>query len=259
MHLLRQLNQLPDPVRRNRAVQKCRDNGDHTVERRGKIASLLQEQCHRSICNIVRPQTEQTVSECNELDHRSEDRQEDICLDGEQIVLQADIPELALPPAHFLAVMGRHAEGLDRVKVVKRLHLESHQLTAHLPDLLAVVSLFLDHEPGHQEHDRRASQRDHRHDPVIMHDHKKCSDKIINRDYDRRKPADRIAADRADIPVEPVEDIAIGILVQRQPVRVHDLVKDIRLNIIVDINAQLRRDPADDTAECQAENRASPP
>ena len=46
-------------------------------------------------------------------------------------------------------------------------------------------------------------------------------------------------------------------MVQGQPVRVHDLVENIRLNVIVDVNAHLGGDPADDTVKGQAENSAS--
>ena len=152
--------------------------------------------------------------------------------------------------------MGRDAERLDGVKVIHRLHLKSHQFGTHFPHFFAVVPLLLDHEPGHEQHERRAPQRDHRHDPVVMQDHEKCGDEVVDRDDDRREPADGIAADRADIPVEAVQDIAVGILVERQPVRIHDLVENVRLDIIIDIDAELRRDPADDAAEHQAEHRA---
>ena len=46
------------------------------------------------------PQQEQTISERYEFHSRAHNRQQDIGLDGEHIVLQTDIFEFALPPAH---------------------------------------------------------------------------------------------------------------------------------------------------------------
>ena len=90
-----------------------------------------------------------------------------------------------------------------------------------------------------------------------MQDHEEGRDKVIDCNDNRRKPADRIAADRADITVKAVQDIAVGILIQSQPVCVYNLIKNIRLDVIIDINAQLRRDSADNAAECQTEDSTS--
>ena len=257
MYLSGKLHQLTDPVCGNRAVQERRDDGHHVAERRGQLAPLLQEQSHRSIGNIICPQPEQTVPECQKLHQRSHHRHQDIGLDGKHIIFQADITEFSLPPAHLLTVMRRDPEGLDGIKIVNSLYLKGHKLGAHFPDLLAVVPLLPDHKSGHQEHKRRTAERNDRHDPVIVQDHKKGGDKVIDCNNNGRKPADGIAADRADISIETVQDISIGILVQCQPVRIHDLIKDIRLDIIVDINAELGRDPADHAAKYQAEHGTS--
>ena len=80
---------------------------------------------------------------------------------------------------------------------------------------------------------------------------------VVGGNHDGWKPADGIAADGVDIAVEAVHDVAVGVLAHGQPVGINDLVKDICLNIIIDINAQLGRDPADDTLKCQAEYRAA--
>ena len=128
------------------AVQERRYNGNHIAECRGKVASLLQEQRHGSVGNVSCPQSEQTVAERGELHQCPHYSHENACLDGKQIVFKADIPEFTLPPAHFLAVMGRHTEGFNGIEVIDRLHLESHQVRAHLAHLLAVVTLLLNHE-----------------------------------------------------------------------------------------------------------------
>ena len=105
--------------------------------------------------------------------------------------------------------MGSHAKGFDGVKIVDGLHLKGHKLRTHLPHLFAVVSLLLDHKPRHEEKERRAGKRDHRHHPVIVQDHEECRDKIVDRNDDRREPADRIPAHGPDIAVKPVQDIAV--------------------------------------------------
>ena len=64
------------------------------------------------------------------------------------------------------------------------------------------------------------------------------------------------------VPISPfkaVQDISVGVVVQGQPVRVHDLVENIRLNVIVDVNAHLGGDPADDTVKGQAGKQCFPP
>ena len=253
MHFPGQFHQLPDPVGRHRTVQERRDNRHHIAESRGKITPLLKKQSHSSVCNIPGPQPEQTVAESRKLHQSSHNGHENIGLNREQVVLQADVPELGLPPPHLLAVMGSHSKGFNGIKVIDSLYLKSHQLRAHLPNLLAVVPLLLDHKPGHKKHEGSAGQSDHRHDPVIMKNYKESSNKIVNRNNNGRKPADGIAAHGPDISVETVENVSVGILIQRQPVRIYDLVKNIRLDIIINVNAQLGRDPADNTAEGQAE------
>ena len=110
MHFLWQLHKLSDPVRGHRAVQEGRNDRNNITERGRQFASLLEKQSHGPVCNIIAPQPEQAVPECKELHKRPHNRHQDIGLDTEQIIFQADVAEPALPPAHLLAVMGRDAK-----------------------------------------------------------------------------------------------------------------------------------------------------
>src|SRR5699024_1700889 len=141
-------------------------------------------------------------------------------------------------------VMERHSKGFNIDKIVDSLYLKDLQLRTNFPDLFPVIPLFLDHDSVHKYNERLAGTSVHRHDPVIIMDYKNSSNKIINRNDNSRKPTDGIAAHRSDISIEAVKNISIRILIQSQPVRIYDLVKNIRLNIIININAQLGRDPA---------------
>ena len=76
---------------------------------------------------------------------------------------------------------------------------------------------------------------------IVMPDNRKCCDKVVNCYNDRRQPADRISTDRIDIAVKTIQNISITILINLHPVGIDDLIKNIRLNIIIDIDTQFCR------------------
>lgn len=90
-----------------------------------------------------------------------------------------------------------------------------------------------------------------------MPDHGEGGKEIIDGDHNGGKPADGVAADGIHISIEPVQDIAIGIFADREPVRVDDLIKNIRLDIVVDKNTEAGGDPADQAPEQKAEQRTA--
>ena len=151
-----QLYELTDPVRRDGAVEEGRNNRNHVSKRAGEVTPLLQEQCHGSIGNVVRPQTEQTVSECGKLHRTPENGHYNIGFNRKQIIFQTDVFKKSLPPAHLFAVIRCDAKRLDRIKIVERFYLKAHQITAHLAYFFAVFPLTADHEPRHQKQERCA-------------------------------------------------------------------------------------------------------
>ena len=156
MDLFWQLYELTDPVRRDRAVEGGRNNRNYVSKRAGKVTPLLQEQRHGSIGNVVRPQTEQAVSERRKLHRTPENRHYDIGFNRKQIIFQADVFEKSLPPAHLFAVIRCDAKRLDRIEIVECFYLKAHQITAHLAYFFAVFPLTADHKPGHQKQERCA-------------------------------------------------------------------------------------------------------
>ena len=88
-----------------------------------------------------------------------------------------------------------------------------------------------------------------------MKNHHKSRDKIIKCQNNIGKPADGIAADRTDIRIKPVQNIPIGILIHRQPVRIHNLIKNLRLDIIVYIKSQFHGISAYQTGKNQTDHR----
>ena len=151
-----QLYELTDPVRRDGAVEEGRNNRNHVSKRAGKVTPLLQEQRHGSIGNVVRPQTEQAVSERRKLHRTPENRHYDIGFNRKQIIFQADVLEKTLPPTHLFTVIRCDAKRLDRIKVVERFYLKAHQITAHLAYFCAIFPLTADHKTGHQKQKRCA-------------------------------------------------------------------------------------------------------
>ena len=154
-----------------------------------------------------------------------------------------------LPPAHLFTVIRSNTKRLDRIKIIKGFHLKGHQLTAHLTDFFAVFSLLFNHKTGYQQHERCTEKGNDRHHHIIMKNHHEGCDELIDCDNDRRKPADGIAADCTNIPVKPIQYISVGIAVNGHPVRIYDFIENICLDIIVDIDTQLRRNPPYDTVK----------
>ena len=74
-----------------------------------------------------------------------------------------------------------------------------------------------------------------------MQDDHKCRHQLIKCNDNRRKPADGIAADRTNIAIKTIQNVSIAILTDLHPVRINNLIKNIRLNIIVNINTKLTR------------------
>ena len=89
-----------------------------------------------------------------------------------------------------------------------------------------------------------------------MPEDQKGGQEVVGRYDDGREPADGVAADGGHIAVKAVHDVPVGVFAHGQPVGIDDLVKDIRLDIIINIDAQPGRDPVDYIPECQVEDRA---
>ena len=162
-----------------------------------------------------------------------------------------------LPPAKFFAVEFGYAERFDSIEIVEGINFKSHYLTAHFTHFFVIIPLLFDYEAGHDQHKRRSAESKNRHNPVIVKNQAESGDKVINSKNYGGKPAYGIAADSADVASETVEDIAVCIVIESQPVGVNNLVKDIRLNVVADIYAYFRIDSAENTAENKTEDRTA--
>ena len=252
-----QFDQLPDTVSRDGAGQKRRDDAHDAVERTGQSSPLLQKQRHRAVGDLVCPQQIQAVSESRVLDDHAHHRHKYACFDREQIVVQADFLENLLPFSELFPVAIHHTEGFDRVEIVKCFDLKAHHLAAGFFDLFGILALLADKVLGHQQHDRRAGKRQQGHDLAVMPDDKKRDNKIVDGNDDGRKPPDGVPADRAHITVKAVQKIAVAVFIHSFPVHIDDLVKDVRLDVVVDINIQLDGNPVDQVGKHQAEYSAA--
>ena len=88
-----------------------------------------------------------------------------------------------------------------------------------------------------------------------MPDHEKGGGKAVDRDHHRWHPGDGVAGDRSHIRIEAVQDISVPVPGDIAPPGVHDLVINIRLNIIADPDAELCRDAFDQVGKDQGRNR----
>ena len=70
-----------------------------------------------------------------------------------------------------------------------------------------------------------------------MEDDEKGRCKAVAGDQNRGKPADGIAAYGSDVVIKTIQDIPVGVTCHGKPVRVHDFIKNIRLDIVIDGDA----------------------
>ena len=257
MRFFLQFHQFPDTMRRDGAGQERRNDGQHTPERTRKSRTLLHEQGHGTIGDGMRPEQIQAIEESQELHQHPHNRHIDIRLDGEPVEIQADIPELPLPPTQLSTVLVSNAKRLDGIEIIESLHLERHHLTAHFPHFLPVFPLFLDDRSRNQQQEWRTGKGNPRHGRIVMQDHKEAGEELVHGNHDGRQPTDGISAHRANVTGKSVQHIPVAILVDGHVVRIDNLVEDIRLNIVVDGNVQLGGDAADEATEHQTEDRAA--
>ena len=161
--------------------------------------------------------------------------------------------EFRLPFPHFLAVQSGNSKRFDGIKIIKRLYLKGHHITAHFPYFLSILPLLGNQELGHQQHDRRTGKCQQRHNLVIMPDHHKGCDEIINCYDDRWKPAYGVAADRCHISVKTVQYVTIAVLIDLHPVRIDDFIENICLDIIINVDTQFCGHTVDHIGKYQTE------
>ena len=153
--------------------------------------------------------------------------------------------------------MQRNAKRFDHIHIVKSFCLKRHHPTAHFTHFLLAVPLFFHHKLRHQNNKRSTSKCNPCHDLIVIKKHKKCCQKMIECDHDRRKPADGIAAHCFNILIETAEHIAVLILAQFQPADIQNLFKKICPNIIADVRIQFYHNTADTAIQNQADCKTS--
>lgn len=84
-----------------------------------------------------------------------------------------------------------------------------------------------------------------------------CRNEVPYGNDDVRHPVHRIGGYRSDIAVEAVKQIAVGVGGDIQPAGIHDLVKDVCLDLVVDAQRELRSDPVQDTGKNQIKDTGS--
>ena len=257
MALAREVDQLADTVRGDRAGQKIRDDAYNVIESRRKSPPLLEKERHRTVGDLLAPEQIQAIAKGSVLHDQSENRHEYVGLDGKEVVIQRDTAQLFLLFAEAAAEAAHDPVGFDGVKIEEGLDLEGHYFAVRFFGFGGEFALSADKILTHQQHDRRADEGQQRHDLAVMPDHKEGRYEIENRDDDGGQPGDGVFADGHHVGIEAVEQIAAGILADGHPVRVDDLVEDIRLDIVVDIDGEPGRNAVDEIREGQTESGAA--
>ena len=73
-----------------------------------------------------------------------------------------------------------------------------------------------------------------------MKNHKKCRQKTVQIDDHIRHPGHRIPGDGTDIRIKTVQQITVLISADLLPVRVDNLIENIRMDIIIHINTDFQ-------------------
>ena len=153
--------------------------------------------------------------------------------------------------------MPKDAERLDGVYVVECLHLETHDLAAHLTHLHIVFALLLDDKLGCENREWGAGECQKGHHCVVVHDDTQCGEKLIDGDDDGGKPTDGVGAHRAYIACEAVQYVAVAVAVDGHPVGIDDLVENVTLDVVVDADLKLQCHAAKHVADYKTEKRTA--
>lgn len=63
--------------------------------------------------------------------------------------------------------------------------------------------------------------------------------KVVDGDNDRGQPGDSVSGYCSDIGIEAVQHVAVMVPAERKPVRINDLIENVRLDRVIDIDAEL--------------------
>ena len=181
----------------------------------------------------MRPQPVSAPAEAPGRDDQPDDRHHKARDDGKAVVVEICLAVFLLHGAHPVTKAVHDAEGLDRCEVAQRVLVERHDLAAdilHAP----VISAHTAHERARAQHgQRRADERDERHDGVIAQDDDQRAEKLHRRRHKARQQPRHAPGHRADIGVEAVEQVAGAKLLERDPIGAQDAVVDLRLNAVL--------------------------
>ena len=255
MRLFFQLHQLPDTPGGHRAGQKGGNHPHQRIEGRGEFGALGEKERHGAVDDFSRPEEVQAVAKGRQLHRRAQQREDRFGLDGKEIVVQADLLEFALPAAEPHAAPLHKAKALDGVQIIKGLCFKGHEMASHLFHGLVVGPHPLEHPAGGKKQRRRTGQRNESHGHIVVENDKKGSEKGVEGNDQIGQPAHRVGGHRTHIAVEAVEDVAVGVAAQLQPVGVQHLVKDGSLNVVVHHQTDFGGNTGDQALEYQAEQR----
>ena len=90
-----------------------------------------------------------------------------------------------------------------------------------------------------EQKEGRACKCQQRHHHIIMQYDKESRDKMVNGDNDRGQPGNGVPGHRPDIRIEAVQHVAVAVSAEREPVRINDLIENVRLDRVIDIDAEL--------------------
>ena len=181
----------------------------------------------------MRPQPVNAPAEAAGRDEQADDRHHEPGNDRKAIVVQVRLAVFPLHGAHPVTKAVHDAERLDGREVAQRILVKRHDLAA---DILhaAVIAAHPAHERARAQHgQRRADERDERHDGVIAQDDDQRAEKLHRRRHKARQQSRHAPGHRADVGVEAVEQVAGAKLLERDPVGAQDAVVDLRLNAVL--------------------------
>ena len=240
--LLRQIGNGHEPAGGRRDGHGGRHKTDERRKRAAQHGRQLQEHHHRAVRDRVRPQPVNAPAEAAGRDEQADDRHHEPGNDRKAIVVQVRLAVFPLHGAHPVTKAVHDAERLDGREVAQRILVKRHDLAA---DILhaAVIAAHPAHERARAQHgQRRADERDERHDGIVAQDNDQRAEKLHRRRHETRQQARHAAGHTGDVGIEAVEQVAGAKLLERGPVGAQHAVIDLGLDAVLHADVDNGRD-----------------
>ena len=212
----------------------------HNGTKAGRQATChLQEQNHGAVSNIAAPEPVHPPAKADHRHHRPHQGHEGRGSHRELVVFQLHLTVIPLDLTKLPAVQAAQAKGFDHLDILEGLLMEHHHLRADLPDPSAVLAHPPHEGAGHHQSHRRAEKRQTGQGGIVIQNDPQGPQKLHQPGHRIGQPTQDAAGYAGHVVVHPVQKVAGVVLGHGLPVRRHDLVIDLRPNLLVHLHLDL--------------------